>query len=220
METSPKNGVAPGRGDCLGMKDHTVIACHECDLIHRLPLVCPGHVARCSRCNAVLVRPKSNSVERTLALSLTGLILFFIANAFPFLSFSLETEVRQTTLLSGVLTLYTQNQWAVAGLVLLTIFLIPLVQLSGLLYIFVPLYFGKTARRTPVVFRLIQKLQPWSMMEVFMLGILVSIVKLAKMAQVVPGISLYALLALIFVLAAIAASIDPHHLWLKWEQSQ
>ena len=220
MDASPQSGVTPGRGGCLGMNNHTVIACHECDLIHRLPLVHPGHVARCSRCSAVLVRPKSNSVERTLALSLTGLILFFIANAFPFLSFSLETEVRETTLLSGVLTLYAQNERAVAGLVLLTIFLIPLVQLSGLLYIFVPLYFGKTARRTPVVFRLIRKLQPWSMMEVFMLGILVSIVKLAKMAEVVPGISLYALLALIFVLAAIAVSIDPHHLWLKWEQSQ
>ncbi len=69
----------------------------------------------------------------------------------------------------------------------------------------------------PLIFRLVRKFQPWSMMEVFMLAILVSIVKLAGMAQIIPGLSLYALLALIFVLAAIAAGIDPHLLWLKWE---
>lgn len=180
-------------------------------------MVQPGHVARCSRCRAILIRPKKNSIERTLALSFTGLILFIIANAFPFLSFALEAEVRQTTMLSGVISLYAQNQRVVALVVFLTIFLIPLVQLLGLIYIFLPLQFKKPARHMPLIFRLVRKFQPWSMMEVFMLAILVSIVKLAGMAQIIPGLSLYALLALIFVLAAIAAGIDPHLLWLKWE---
>jgi paraquat-inducible protein A len=63
------------------------------------------------------------------------------------------------------------------------------------------------------VFRLLQNLSPWSMMEVFMLGILVSAVKLAGMATMIPGISLYAFLALIFVLAASTASLDPHLIW-------
>lgn len=202
------------------LNDHPVIACHDCDLIHRLPIVQPGHVARCSRCRAVLIRPKKNSIERPLALSFAGLILFIIANAFPFLSFSLDTEVRQTTMLSGVMSLYAQDQLFVAMLVFFTIFLIPLVQLLGLIYIFLPLHFRKPARYMPLIFRLVRKFQPWSMMEVFMLAILVSIVKLADMAKIIPGLSLFALLALIFVIAAIFASIDPHLLWLKWERQR
>jgi paraquat-inducible protein A len=67
------------------------------------------------------------------------------------------------------------------------------------------------------IFRLLQKVQPWSMMEVFMLGILVSIVKLAGMASMIPGASLFAFLALIFVLAASMATLDPHLVWERVE---
>ncbi len=195
----------------------TIIACHECDLIHRLRSIHTGQVARCSRCGAVLVHAGKNNEERTLALTITGLVLFFIANAFPFLSFSLEGQVRQATLLSGVVALYTQGMWIVSGLVLLTIFLAPLAQIVGLLYIFIPLCFGKPTALSPVIFRMIQKLRPWSMMEIFMLGTLVSIVKLSDTATVIPGVSLYALLFLIFVLAAVNAGIDPHRFWQNWE---
>jgi paraquat-inducible protein A len=67
------------------------------------------------------------------------------------------------------------------------------------------------------IFRFVQRLHPWSMMEVFMLGILVSIVKLAGMASMVPGISLFAFLVLIFVLAGSMASLDPHLIWEQVE---
>jgi paraquat-inducible protein A len=60
---------------------------------------------------------------------------------------------------------------------------------------------------------------PWSMMEVFMIGILVSVVKLAGMAKIIPGISLYSFLALIFVLAAMIVSLDSHLIWQKWEKA-
>ncbi len=198
----------------------TLIACHECDLVHRLLPVPVGHTARCSRCGAVLVYARTNNEECTLALIVTSLVLFFIANVFPFLSFSLEGQVRQTTLLSGVAALYAQGMWIVSGLVLLTIFLAPLAQIVGLLYIFVPLYFGKPMTLSPIIFRMIQKLRPWSMMEIFMLGTLVSIVKLSDTATIIPGVSLLALLFLIFVLAAVNAGIDPHRFWQDWEYQQ
>jgi paraquat-inducible protein A len=63
---------------------------------------------------------------------------------------------------------------------------------------------------------LLQHIQPWGMMEVFMVGILVSVVKLAKMAKIIPGISLYSFLALIFVLSAMTVSLDGHLIWQKW----
>ena len=72
--------------------------------------------------------------------------------------------------------------------------------------------------RLPRVLRFLHSMAPWSMMEVFLIGILVSVVKLAKMAQVIPGISLYSFLALIFVLTAMTVSLDSHLIWHKWEE--
>ncbi len=121
-------------------------------------------------------------------------------------------------MLSGVVSLFVQKQLFVAVLVFFTIFLIPLAQLVGLIFVYLPVYLGKRSKYMPYAFRLVLKCLPWSMMEVFMLAILVSIVKLAKMAKIIPGVSLYALLALIFILAAISSGIDPHELWERREQ--
>jgi paraquat-inducible protein A len=71
----------------------------------------------------------------------------------------------------------------------------------------------------PRVMRFLEHVLPWSMMEVFMIGILVSVVKLAGMAKIIPGISLYSFLALIFVLAAMIVSLDSHLIWQKWEKA-
>ena len=195
----------------------SMIACHECDLIHRIQPLAQGTVAKCSRCGAALYRHKRNSLERTLALTLAGMVLFVLANSFPFLSMKIGAQVQESTLFTGIKELWGQGMWRIAILVLLTTIVVPFLQLTGLLYVLLPIKFNRTPRMLVPVFRIIQKLQPWSMMEVFMLGILVSIVKLAGMASVIPGISLYAFLALIFVLAASASSLDPHIVWERVE---
>ena len=195
----------------------SMIACHECDLIHRIQPLAEGTIARCSRCGAALHRHKRNSLERTLALTMAGLVLFILANTFPFLSMKIGAQVQESTLITGVRELYTQGMWEIALLVLLTTIVVPFLQLAGMLYVLLPIKFNRKPRMLVPVFRLIQKLQPWSMMEVFMLGILVSIVKLAGMASMIPGTSLFAFLALIFVLAASAASLDPHLVWERVE---
>jgi paraquat-inducible protein A len=196
---------------------NSLIACHECDLIHRIQPLAEGTIARCSRCGASLYRHKRNSLERTLALTLAGLVLFVLANSFPFLSMKIEAQVQESTLFTGIRELYAQGMWQVALLVLLTTILVPLAQLLGLLYVLLPIKLNRRPWKLARVFRLVQNLHPWSMMEVFMLGILVSVVKLAGMASIVPGISLFAFLALIFVLAASSASLDPHLVWERVE---
>lgn len=172
-----------------------------------------GDVARCARCGAVLRRHKRNSLERTLALAVTGIILFGIANAFPFLGMELQAQVSQTTLVTGVSTLFSQGMWFLATVVLLTTIVVPAVQLVGLLYVLIPLRYNKLPWKFSPFFRFLQRLHPWSMMEVFMLGILVSMVKLSKMAVILPGVAAYAFMALIFVLAASMAALDPHQVW-------
>jgi len=196
----------------------SLIACHECDLLYQRRSLPPGGTARCVRCGAVLYRHKRNSLDRVLALTIAGLILFMVANIYPFLTFRLEAQVQETTLISGVLELYAQGMWIVAGVVLLTSILMPLLELIGMLYILLPLKFNLRPWKLSFIFRLVRGFRPWGMMEVFMLGILVAFVKLAKMATLIPGIALYAFLTLIFVLAASAASLDPHIVWSRLDK--
>ena len=192
------------------------IACHACDLIHRIkPLPSKG-AAHCIRCGAVLYRHKTNSLERTLAFALAGLILFILANSFPFLGIKIGSQVRETTLITGTYELYVQGMQLIAILVLLTTVLVPFTQMMCLFYILLPLKFGRLPHGLPRVFRFLNSVGPWSMMEVFMVGILVSVVKMAGMAKIIPGISLYSFLALIFVLAAMTVSLDSHLIWHKW----
>ena len=195
-----------------------MIACHECDLVHRVKSLPKKGIASCTRCGAVLYRHKPNSLERTLALSLAGLVLFVLANAYPFLALKMESQTHQTNLITGIKQLFTQDMQGLAVVVLLTTILAPLAQLLGMLYLLLPLRHHRVPPQFAPVFRFVRTLQPWSMMEVFMLGILVSVVKLAKMAQIVPGIAIFSFLALILVLAAATASLDPHEIWQRWEK--
>lgn len=192
-----------------------LIACHECDLLQRLTPLPKGGSLKCGRCGALLHRDRPNSLDRTLALTFAGLILFVVANTFPFLSFQMTGNETKTTLLTGVKDLYQQDMWALALLVLLTSVLVPLMQLLMMLYVLLPLKLKRTPWQLARVFRYLRHVQPWGMMEVFMLGILVSVVKLAGMATIVPGVALWSFALLIFVLAAAAASLDPNLVWEK-----
>jgi paraquat-inducible protein A len=169
------------------MKDVFFMACHDCDLLHRIPAISEGMTASCCRCGALLLKPKRNSIERTLALAITGLILLVMANSFPFLGFKIHGQVQNTLLLTGIQQFYTSGMPWLAFLVLFTTVIAPLAQILAMVYILLPLKFHRRAPGMFHVFRWILQLQPWSMMEVFMVGILVSMVKLAKMAHFCSG---------------------------------
>lgn len=191
----------------------SIVACHECDLLHKRQPLPPDGTARCTRCGAVLYRRKRNSLDRVLALTVAGLILFVIANAYPFLTFRLEAQVQETNLITGVIELYHQGMWIVAGVVLSTTIICPLMELCVMLFVLVPLKLGRKPWKLALLFRAVRGFRPWGMMEVFMIGILVAAVKLVKMASIIPGMALYAFMVLIFILAASAAALDPHIIW-------
>jgi paraquat-inducible protein A len=199
---------------------NSMIACHDCDLIQKIPSLPEKGTAKCIRCGAVLYQHKPDSLDRTIALTVAGLVLFIVANSFPFLAMKTGGLVRETTLATGIHELYGQEMWEMATLVLLTCLIIPLVQMSCMLYLLVPIKLNRSALYSARVFRFVQHLAPWGMMEVFMLGILVSLVKLGKMATIVPGLAAYSFGLLIFILAASSAALDPHIIWEKLEVKQ
>lgn len=196
------------------------VACPDCDLLHQLGEIPPGASALCSRCGGLLRKRRRRSIERTLALVLGSVILFGIANSFPFLSFDMKGQETQTTLITGVKDLWQQEKPELAGLVLLTIFLAPLVQISILLYVLLPLHLDRVPWQMARAFRFLRHIEPWSMMEVFMIGILVAIVKLLDMATIVPGLALWAFVLLFLMISGAVATLDPQEVWERVEEEQ
>ena len=143
-----------------------LIACHECDLVLEVPPIPARAAARCARCGALLFRSKEDSIDRTLAWTLAGLVLFAVAVSFPFLAMKSGAIVQQTALLSGVQQLYRQGEGVLAILVLITCIIVPLIQMFGLLYVFIPLKYNLRFKYAIPVFRLFQHVKPWSMMEI------------------------------------------------------
>ncbi len=189
--------------------------CKECGLLQRNPPLPQGGSSECVRCGCVLHRDRPDSLNRTLALTLAGLVLFAVANGFPFLSFEMQGQLTQTTLLTGIQNLYAQGKWEIAAVVGFTSVLAPGLQLALLLVVLIPLTLDRMPPWLPTLFRFVRTLTPWGMMDVFMLGILVSSVKLSEMAAIVPGTSLFAFAVLILVLAAAQASLDPDLVWSR-----
>ncbi|KAF0190157.1 MAG: paraquat-inducible protein [Desulfobulbaceae bacterium] len=209
----PLEGSPLASGLALHIGSHTVIACHDCDLLNRLPEGATTTLL-CARCGAVLYQYKPNSIDRALALTLAALILFILSNCFPFLAMKSGGFIQETTLLTGIHELWKQELYGLAFLVLLTCVLVPLLQMLGLLYILAPLKLGlRPAVQAARVLRLVQEVAPWGMMEVFMMGILVALVKLGHMATIIPGISVFSFGALIFIMAAAFSNLDPALLW-------
>ncbi len=192
-----------------------IILCHDCDLPNLVGHVPPGGAARCPRCRGLLYKRIPNSLDRTLAFAVAGLVLFVVANAFPFLALKMQGNVTQTTLVSGVRSLFEDGRPFVGGLVLVTTIVAPFLQLLSLLYVTAPLKLGVRLSGDVAVFRALHRIEAWSMMEVFLIGILVSLVKLAGMAQIVPGIALVAFVALIPTLAAATSSLDSQLVWSR-----
>ncbi|CAL8474799.1 paraquat-inducible protein A [Caballeronia sp. S22] len=196
------------------MEYQRLIACHECDLLFRKPSNARGRHAACSRCGASLTALPGSGLplDSICALTLGALITFCITQTFPVIVLRANGMMSEATLFGAVRFLWSGNMRAVAAMVFCSSILFPLIELLALLYLLVPLRLGKLPPRFSSMLRLIQVVRPWGMVEVFMLGVLVTIVKMVSMAEVIPGPGLFALGALT-VMLGVVTSFDPCKLW-------
>ncbi|MFM0666799.1 paraquat-inducible protein A [Paraburkholderia sediminicola] len=192
-----------------------LVACHECDLLQRESEVRGNGTLRCCRCHAELYRAHPDSTDRALAFTLTCIVLFVISNLYPIVGLAVNGDLVETTLLGAVRVLYKDGMWPLAGLVLATTFLMPLMQMTSMAYLLVPMWLKRAPYHADLVFRLMHLAQPWGMTEVLILGMLVALVKLAHIASVVPGVALWSFGALMLLLAAAASAFDPRALWQR-----
>lgn len=199
------------------MSAEAVVACPGCDVLHRLPALPARRVARCRRCGTLLSSGLRDGIEAVLALSVTALLMFVIANSFPFMSVELSGQRVQISLVSSVQQLWQQGHVALATLVLFTTIIAPGLQVGLMLYVTAPLFAGRLPWGAQAAFRTVDWLRPWGMAEVFLLAVIISVVKLDDLGEVIPGIALWGLAVLVLLLAASYAVLDPRQLWARLE---
>ncbi|AOY02222.1 paraquat-inducible protein A [Jeongeupia sp. USM3] len=195
-----------------------LIACHECDQLQRLHYPPRARVVRCCRCGAEVYRYHPDALNRTLALTVASLLLFIVANAFPIVAIDMQGNVLSTSMFGAVAHLWTTHVPIVAVLVALTTLIVPSLTLLLLIYLLGLMQLGRRPPGAAELLRLLHLSRPWGMIEVYLLGILVSVVKLMAYAAVIPGVSLWALVLLIPLMAAMLGSIHTDLIWRRLEQ--
>jgi paraquat-inducible protein A len=195
-----------------------LVECHECGARYALGPLAPGTHATCRRCGAGLARMPVNSLERAEALTIGGLVLIVIANVMPFMSLKISGRVQQADLITGAIALLDQGIWPLAIVVVLTTVVTPLLKLSAVLYVLVGIRLPTPPPHLPRVFRWIEVLRPWAMIEVYLLGVFVAYVKLIDLATIEIGIAFWALCALMLVMVLIDIVLSPEPVWEVMER--
>jgi paraquat-inducible protein A len=195
----------------------TVVCCKVCGLVQRQGTLAPGTLAECARCGARLGEHKPNSLSRTAAFTLAALAFYIPANIFPILRMDLYGVYSENTVWEGSKALFQRGEVLVAVVVFLASLVIPFLKLLGLFFLVVTTRFH-SRRRRPLrtwIYRAIDLVGPWAMLDVFLLAILVSLVKLGQLATVVPGPGLFAFSAVVVLTILASSSFDPRLIWAE-----
>ncbi len=189
------------------------MACHDCGRIHSLPALREAGAVVCTRCGAVLRRYRPEGISRALALNLAALLLFAVANALPLMTMTLAGREQSATLAEGVLGLYREGMWQLAGLVLLVAIVFPLARILGSLWVLTHLGANRENKTLAPVLRMVEGLRPWAMTEVYLLGLIVAWVKLRDLAHLELGLALGAFILFILIVIWAAVALDPQDVW-------
>lgn len=179
----------------------------------RKPPLVTGQLAECPRCGHDLYNHRSHMVRRSLALVLTALLLYVPANFLPIMQLNLLGRTSHETVWSGVIGLYESGMQGVAVIVFLCSMAIPLLKLLCQLCVLLSISSGIGREYGKLLYRIYHHLREWGMLEVYLMGILVSIVKLADMADLSLGIGLGCFIGLLLVQVWLEVTMSPHQVW-------
>jgi len=194
--------------------------CHECDEVCRIDNPHRPGRYKCPNCGHRLFSNRPGMIEKVYAYNIAALMLFVVTNYFPFLSFHVAGSTSHANFATSIIYLFKEGQWLLGLAILMTTIVVPATRIVLYLLLFGPLYHGYLPRYSGSVLRMLEELLPWGMIDVFLVGVLVSIVKLVKMGTIIPGTSLWAFMIMVFVMAAAQANFDPHGIWERIGQAQ
>jgi len=191
-----------------------LIACPSCDWLHYRTVIEPGSRASCARCGHELYTRKPFSVDRTLAASLAGIILLVLSLSLPFLSLSNGGISSSISVLDAVFALWQNDMLWLGVLSFGLIALLPTLRFGLLAWVMLRLRYRMGVRPSMrVAMRWAEWLEPWAMAEIFMVGVVVSLVKVADLANLSVGPAFWALLGVIFTTSLISIFLCKDTVW-------
>ena len=192
--------------------------CGGCGLLQTVPALRPREAAQCTRCGAVLRRTGYDPTESAFALNIAALGMFLVAATMTLMTVSTAGMYHNANLLSGPRGLSGHGLPELAVVVIFTTFLAPLLKLCCMIYVLGGLRMARPPGHLRTVFAWVEHLRPWSMIEVYLLGVFVAYVKLVDLVHIDIGVAIYALAALMFTMVAADAALDPEAVWQRMDR--
>jgi len=199
--------------DVLGAASAGLVSCTACRLLSQPAVAAePGY---CPRCGAELVARHPRSIEYTWALVIAAAILYIPANALPVLTTTTLGSEESDTIISGVIFLYQTGSWFLALIVLVASVMIPLGKLVALSYLCISVQRGsvKNNHDRTRLYRLVELIGRWSMLDVFVDAFIVALVQLKPLMSVEPGSGVVYFMAVVVLTMLAAQSFDPRLIW-------
>ena len=199
----------------LTAKEASLVSCHICGKLFRQRPVSKEYCHKCTRCGARLCSRKPDSLARTWALVITGIILYIPANVYPIMTVTQLGRGTPDTIISGIIALFNNGLWSIGLIVFIASVLIPILKLIILVLLLLSVQFQWHwhPRQRTLLYKIVEKIGRWSMLDIFMISILVALVKLGYFLNVTPNKGASAFGAVVVVTMFAAMSFDPRLLW-------
>ncbi|MCW1921183.1 paraquat-inducible protein A [Luteolibacter arcticus] len=193
------------------------VACHFCDALQEAPRLHEGDAAHCCRCGELLYQNRPRSLARATGFSSAALVFMVLVHLFPSITVDAGSVRRELTILEAAEAMWRDGNPVIGMATVFFTVVAPLVLVGGLLYVAGPLRFGIAFPGARAVTRWFQLCEPWSMLEVFLFGILVALLKLGAIGEIHLGIGLWAMAGLVVCTSFAMAGIDRLELWDRLE---
>jgi paraquat-inducible protein A len=191
-----------------------LVICHQCYTLHKEVPIHDGSKACCKECGTVLYRYDSRLAEHGIALSLSALIFFIVANFFPLVKIEILGHEQFITITKMIFSLFDNGFFIVGVILSFLLFIFPLMIILIYMILFTLLRFAKGKQLTKDLLILLADILPWSMMDIFLVSILVALVKLIGYAQIHMGIAFWALFVFVLLDIYITKNIHISEIWM------
>lgn len=197
-----------------------LMACHECDILIDMDMdmdmeIGPKQIVQCPRCHHSVFSGHKNPLDHVIATGIAASIILIIANSFPFLTFEAQGQSRSISLIDSIYVLVQQGFPTLAAMIFCFIILLPMIYLLSLLALTLPVKLGMQRSPPILLGRCIALLLPWSMAEVFLIGVLVALIKIVAMADIIMGTSFWAYVIFTVMFIYISNIANAHRVW-QW----
>lgn len=201
----------------MGIDTKQLIACQQCDALYDKPELKQGQSVKCIRCGSTMAERKVDSIERSFNWSLAGIFFLVPAILLPIMGVTLAGQYHHASLLDCILVLIDRGFFMIAVLVFLFAIAVPVVRLLGAFYITYSFKFNKLKPSLLHFLRAFHHLDNWAMLNVFMLGIVVSMYKLLDDTELSVNMGLLAFILWLISSTMASAALDQDYIWQRLE---